>query len=230
MCRPQVFYVLLWLSILSAFGWWGQSVALSVFFYLVQFWFWNLNWAGNIVIHSQGCDVLPRHFGRTWSEMLEGFVLLNMGSSFLLYLVEQFLPFVSSRISSWNIIKGKMSLTCHILIRTWDKHSFLIATFFLKVDEIICFSSMKSPFCQWKGLVMRKSSQLVLPSLLIMSHNWRLRPPATRYSLNTLTPWLYLIASVLFLVTWSFANVTIVSLVVVKLIDCFHHRFIVHNM
>lgn len=32
------------------------------------------------------------------------------------------------------------------------------------IDEIIYFSSMKSPFCFWREMIMRSSGQLDLPS------------------------------------------------------------------
>jgi hypothetical protein len=172
-------------------------------------------------------DTLGAHDLRGWKVLFFSIWVIH---SFFTLWSNFFLLFHRGYLHETQSTQRQMSRTCHILIRPWDKHSFLITTFFLKVDEIICFSSMKSPFCQWKGLVMRNSSQLVLPSLLIMSHNRLLRPPATRYSLNTPLLWLYRIASVLFLVTWSFANVRIVTLVVVKLTDRLHPRFIVHSM
>jgi hypothetical protein len=60
---------------------------------------------------------------------------------------------------------------CCIPIRPWDECCSLITTFFFNIDEIIYFSSMNSTFCLWRGLAMKSSSLLDLPSPLIMFHS-----------------------------------------------------------
>jgi hypothetical protein len=236
MCRPQVFYVL-FVPEHSLCVCLVRSIPCFICFFdlVVQFWFWNLNWAGNILGNTRNvCDVLPRHFGRTWSERLEGFVLLNMGNSFLLYLVEQFLPSALSRISSWNIINRKANVTdmSHILIRPWNKHSSLINYLLLKGRwNHIFFSPWRALSVSEKGWLWEIAvSSFWLPYWLCPTTNSWGHTNYQIWSLNTPAPWLYRIASVLSLVTRSFASVRIVSLVVVKLTDRLHPSFIVHSM
>ncbi len=64
----------------------------------------------------------------------------------------------------------KSLLKCRILIRRQNNCYCLVTTIFLNFDEVIYFSSMKSPFCLWRGLAVRNSGSLNLPSPLIS--NW----------------------------------------------------------
>jgi hypothetical protein len=61
----------------------------------------------------------------------------------------------------------KSLLKCHIFIRHQDDYYCLIRTVFLNRDEVIYFSSMKSPCGLWRGLVVRNSGSLNVPSPLI---------------------------------------------------------------
>jgi hypothetical protein len=77
---------------------------------------------------------------------------------------------------STRIISGKTNLkTCRLLIRPSDGNYFSSPTTFLKVDEVVYFSSMKRPFLSVKRLVweivLHVVGQLDLLSLF-MSHNW----------------------------------------------------------
>jgi hypothetical protein len=70
-------------------------------------------------------------------------------------------------LNTHNQQDDKSLLKCRILIRHQDDCYCLIRTVFLNRDEVIYFSSMKSPCGLWRGLVVRNSGSLNLPSPLI---------------------------------------------------------------
>lgn len=70
-------------------------------------------------------------------------------------------------LNTHNQQDDKSLLKCRILIRHQDDCYCLIRTVFLNRDEVIYFSSMKSPCGLWRGLVVRNSGSLNLPSPVI---------------------------------------------------------------